>query len=162
MKLHYITIQPTVGEMRTELQAMEEFFLKNSLCQPLAECEKQLYTYMKAGNWDKAHMLYNEITDPLKQWNPAALPWAGRLKSLITAEAHRLKTMDLQIKVKAIYKCIKEMRQEYWLAWLEDFFCEKIEWALQNCMQRPADRNERLYCVALPEFPGMFQEQTQA
>lgn len=152
MKLHYITIQPTVREMRTELRAMEESFLENSLCQPLAEYEKQLYTYMKAGNWDKAHMVYNEITDPSKQWNPAVLPWAGRLEALIAAEAHRLETMDPQTKAKAIYKCIKEMRQEYWLAWLEDFFCEKIEWALRHCMQQPADREEHLYCVALPEF----------
>ena len=152
MKLHYITIQPAVKEMRKELRAMEESFLENSLCQPLAEYERQLYTYMKSGNWDKAFMLYNEFTDPSKQWNPAVLPWAGRLKSLIDREISKLEIINPQTIVKTVYKSIKEIRQEYWLAWLEDFFCEKIEWALRNCMQRPADGKEHLYCVALPEF----------
>ena len=151
MKLHYITIQPTTSEMRKELLDLEKTFLTESLCQPLAKYEKELHSPIKNQIWGAAEELCNKLKMDVGQMNPAVLPWAPRLEQLLTIEAQRVQDKE-QTRVKSVYKCVKEIRQEYWLAWLEDFFCEKIEWALWNCMQRREDGKEHLYCVALPEF----------
>ena len=157
MKLHYITIQPTTSVMSEELRALEETFLTQSSCQPLAKYEKELHSLMKKGDWDAAEELCNKLRVDVEQKEVDVEQkeneplWAPRLRSLLTNDAQK-QGKDQQPGVKYVYKCVKEIRQEYWLAWLEDFFCEKIEWALWNCMQKREDGKEHLYCVALPEF----------
>lgn len=152
MKLHYITIQPTTSKMSEELLALEKTFLTKVAFQPLATYEGELHTLIKGEKWGAAEELFEQFKVSVKQMNPAVPPWAPRLEQLLTIEAQRVQGKDQQIWVKSVYKCVKEIRQEYWLAWLEDFFCEKIEWALQHCTQGQKDGEEHLYCVALPEF----------
>lgn len=51
-------------------------------------------------------------------------------------------------------KAIKTIRQQYWLSWLEDYYCKKIATAFQVCANgiAPNNTDEHLFIVAMPEF----------
>lgn len=51
------------------------------------------------------------------------------------------------------WQSVKALRQQYWVSWLEDFYCEKIERAIQAVEFSEEEKNDNwLFIAALPEF----------